>query len=191
VVIGATAAHAVLEHFDGLLLLGGGDLDPASYGQTAHEKVYGVSPLRDEFEIALARAAVERSMPVLAICRGNQLLNVAFGGTLVQHLAVSGHGRPGEPDPAELHPITATPGSRLALAMGAEQAIVSSHHHQAVDELGDGVVAVAWADDGTIEGIELDRDGWAVGAQWHPEDTAADDPTQQALFDELVARSRG
>jgi putative glutamine amidotransferase len=75
--------------------------------------------------------------------------------------------------------------------MGATEVVISSHHHQAVDELGDGVVAVAWAEDGTLEGIEVAGDAWIVGAQWHPEDTAADDPTQQALFDELVARSRG
>jgi putative glutamine amidotransferase len=183
-------ADDVLAHFDGLLLIGGGDLDPARYGQEQHTRVYGVLPERDAFEITLARAAVERAMPVLAICRGHQVLNVALGGTLDQHITAPGHGTPGVEGGSARHPITAQPGSRTAEAMGVTDAVISSHHHQAVDELGDGVVAVAWAEDGTLEGIEVTGDAWIVGAQWHPEDTAADDPTQQALFDELVARSQ-
>ncbi len=183
-------ADDVLAHFDGLLLIGGGDLDPARYGQEQHTRVYGVLPERDAFEITLARAAVERAMPVLAICRGHQVLNVALGGTLQQHISATGHGTPGVEGGSARHPITAQPGSRTAEAMGVTDAVISSHHHQAVDELGDGVVAVAWAEDGTLEGIEVTGDAWIVGTQWHPEDTAADDPTQQALFDMLVSKSR-
>lgn len=183
-------ADEVLSHFDGLLLIGGGDLEPARYGQERHVRVYGVLPERDAFEITLARAAVERAMPVLAICRGHQVLNVALGGTLEQHIAATGHGTPGVEGGSARHPISVQAGSRLAEAMGATEAVISSHHHQAVDALGDGLIAVAWAEDGTLEGIEVTGDAWIVGAQWHPEDTAMDDPTQQALFNELVARSR-
>ena len=183
-------AEALLSRFDGLLLIGGGDLDPARYGQETHERVYGVLPERDAFEITLARAAVEQRMPVLAICRGHQVLNVALGGTLEQHIAAEGHGLPGVEGGSARHPVRVEPRSRLATAMGATEAVISSHHHQAVDELGDGLDAVAWAADGTLEGIELTDDTWVVGVQWHPEDTAAEDATQQRLFDELVARSR-
>ncbi|HEX6313130.1 MAG TPA: gamma-glutamyl-gamma-aminobutyrate hydrolase family protein [Acidimicrobiia bacterium] len=183
-------ADDLLEHFDALLLLGGGDLDPARYDQERHTKVYGVVPERDAFEIALACAAIERRMPVLAICRGHQVLNVALGGTLLQHLAADGHGAPGVPGGSAMHAVRIEPGSRMAAATDASRFDVCSHHHQAVDALGDGLRAVAWADDGTIEGIELDGDAWAVGAQWHPEDTAAEDPIQQRLFDAFVAQAR-
>ncbi len=184
-------ADEVLERFDALLLLGGGDLDPSRYDQERHTKVYGVVPERDAFEITLARAAVARGMPLLAICRGHQVLNVALGGTLEQHLSVDGHGTPGVPGGSTMHAVRIEPGTRLAFATGVERAEVCSHHHQAVDALGDGLVAVACADDGVIEGIELDGDAWVVGAQWHPEDTAATDSTQQRLFDSFVEQARG
>jgi len=182
-------ADEVLERFDALLLLGGGDLDPSRYDQERHTKVYGVVPERDAFEITLARAAVARGMPLLAICRGHQVLNVALGGTLEQHLTVDGHGTPGVPGGSTMHAVRIKPGTRLAAATGVERAEVCSHHHQAVDTLGDGLRAVAWADDGVIEGIELDGDAWVVGTQWHPEDTAAGDPTQQRLFDAFVEQA--
>jgi putative glutamine amidotransferase len=183
-------ADELLERFDGLLLLGGGDLDPSSYDQERHHKVYGVVPERDAFEITLARAAVEREMPVLAICRGHQVLNVARRGTLLQHLTSDSHGTPGVPGGARMHPVRIEPRTRLAVATGVERADVCSHHHQAVDQLGEGLRAVAWADDGTVEGIELEGDAWVVGAQWHPEDTAATDPAQQRLFDTFVDQAR-
>jgi putative glutamine amidotransferase len=183
-------ADEVLERFDALLLLGGGDLDPSRYDQERHTKVYGVVPERDAFEITLARAAVTRGIPVLAICRGHQVLNVARGGTLQQHLAVDGHGTPGVAGGSTMHAVRIEPGTRLAAATGVERAEVCSHHHQAIDALGDGLRATAWADDGVVEGIELDGDGWVVGAQWHPEDTAATDATQQRLFDMFVEQAR-
>lgn len=183
-------ADELLDRFDALLLLGGGDLDPSVYGQERHTKVYGVVPERDAFEITLTRAAIGRGMPLLAICRGHQVLNVARGGTLEQHLSVDGHGTPGVPGGSTMHAVRIEPDSRLAAATGVARADVCSHHHQAIDVLGASLTAVAWADDGVVEGIELAGDPWVVGAQWHPEDTAATDPIQQRLFDAFVAQAR-
>jgi putative glutamine amidotransferase len=188
----AAAVDDVLTRVDGLLLLGGGDLDPSTYGEAAHTKVYGVSDARDETELALIRAAIGRGMPVLAICRGHQLLNVALGGSLDQHIpdrpGVSEHGRPGVAGGALEHDVHVDPGTRLATALGSTVARASCHHHQAVDEPGATLRVVARADDGVIEATELeDPDGpWVVSIQWHPEDTAAGDPGQQGLFDALV-----
>jgi putative glutamine amidotransferase len=183
-------AGEVLNRFDGLLLLGGGDLQPEEYGQEPRETVYGVVPRRDRFEIALARAAVARGLPTLAICRGHQVLNVALGGSLDQHISdgtgVLDHGKPGVPGGSSMHAIDLEPGSRLAQAMEVTHASVSSHHHQAVDRTGEGLRVTARARDGVVEGIELDGDAWIVGAQWHPEDTAVDDRAQQRLFDTFV-----
>ena len=183
-------AGGILDRFDGLLLLGGGDLQPEEYGQKRRETVYGVVPHRDRFEIALARAAVAHGLPTLAICRGHQVLNVALGGSLDQHISdragVLDHGKPGVPGGSSVHDVELDPGSRLAEAMQVTHATCSSHHHQAVDGAGDGLRATARAPDGVVEGIELDGDAWIVGAQWHPEDTATDDPAQQRLFDAFV-----
>jgi putative glutamine amidotransferase len=186
-------AFEVLERFDGLLLMGGGDLRPEEYGQERRDEVYGVIAHRDRFEIALARAAVERGLPTLAICRGHQVLNVALGGSLDQHISerngLLAHGKPGVPGGSSVHDVDLEPGSRLAEAMGGTRVSCSSHHHQAVDRAGDGLRVTARAPDGVVEGIELDGDAWIVGAQWHPEDSAADDPAQQRLFDMFVARA--
>jgi len=186
-------AGAILDRFDGLLLLGGGDLHPEEYGQDRRQTVYGVVPHRDRFELALARAAVARGVPTLAICRGLQVLNVALGGSLDQDITdragVLDHGKPGVPGGSSVHDIELDPGSRLAEAMQVTQATCSSHHHQAVDRAGDGLRVTARARDGVVEGIELDGDAWIVGAQWHPEDTAPDDPAQQRLFDTFVHRA--
>lgn len=196
----AVEINRLLDHFDGLLLLGGGDLRPTTYGQEPHTKVYGVDDDRDDYELALTRAAIERGMPILAICRGHQVLNVALGGTLDQHITDRpdsvGHGRPGVEDGEQIHTVDIVAGTRLAGAMGTHRATVSSHHHQAVDDLGQGLRVVARAPDGVIEGIELTSDTddssttpWVVGVQWHPEDTAADDAAQQALFDTFVEQA--
>lgn len=193
--IDAGDAGALLERFDGLLLLGGGDVEPARYGQERGDEVYGVLPRRDTFELALVEAVIARGLPVLAICRGHQVLNVALGGTLDQHVPDRGgdvlHGTPGGDAEPVLHDVDVQHGSRLAAALGTTRASVSSHHHQAVEKLGDGLEAVAWADDGIVEGIELvDGDAWVVGVQWHPEDTAATDPVQQRLFDTFAQECR-
>ena len=188
-------ASEILGRFDGLLLLGGGDLRPEEYGQERRETVYGVVPHRDRFEIALVRAAVGHGLPTLAICRGHQVLNVALGGSLDQHITdragVLDHGKPGVPGGSSVHDVELDPASRLADSMGVTRASVSSHHHQAVDRAGHGLRVTARASDGVVEGIELDGDAWVVGAQWHPEDTAADDPAQQRLFDAFARRAAG
>jgi putative glutamine amidotransferase len=187
------AGAELLTRVDGLLLAGGGDLDPATYGGAASETVYGVSGLRDACELALVRTALARGLPTLAICRGHQVLAVALGGTLDQHITgrpgLSDHGRPGVADGARAHPVQVEPGSRLADAIGTTTPTVSCHHHQAVRTLGPAARVVATARDGIVEGIEPVGDGedpWIVGVQWHPEDTAGSDPTQQALFDAFV-----
>jgi putative glutamine amidotransferase len=186
-------AGEVLDRFDGLLLLGGGDLRPEEYGQERVQTVYGLVPHRDRFEIALARAAVDRGLPTLAICRGHQVLNVGLGGSLDQHITdragVLDHGKPGVPGGSSVHDVDVEPGSRLAESMAVTHASVSSHHHQAVDRAGEGLRVTARASDGVVEGIELDGDAWIVGVQWHPEDTAADDPAHQRLFDAFVRRA--
>jgi putative glutamine amidotransferase len=178
----------VLAPFDGLLLAGGGDLEPARYGAGDHPAQYGIDPDRDQLELELARAAVRRELPTLGICRGFQLLNVAFGGTLVQHLPEDGD-QPMVEHRNEakqaMHGLRAEPGSRLAEALGQVEAEGLSHHHQAIDRLGEGFRPVAWAPDGLVEGIERDQ-GWTVGVLWHPESTAAADPVQHGLLRAFV-----
>jgi putative glutamine amidotransferase len=188
--LGEDEADQLLDRFDGLLLIGGGDLDPESYGQPREQQVYGVIARRDGFELPLVRAAVARRMPTLAICRGHQVLNVALGGTLQQHVISRDvpHGVPGVAGGSIMHSVRVQDGSRLATTLGATVADISSQHHQAVEKLGDDLEAVAWADDGVIEGIELaDDDRWVIGVQWHPEDTAGTDAVEQRLFDAFVS----
>ncbi len=179
--------------FDALLLIGGGDVEPARYGQERHEEIYGVEPDRDELEIRLLLEADRRGTPTLAICRGMQLMNVAFGGTLIQDLADHGgfmeHGTPSGEDRLA-HDVKLASGSRLATIAGDGVLSCSSHHHQGIDRLGEGLVATAWSEDGLVEGIERER-GWMIGVQWHPEDTAARDPGQQVLFEALVGAGAG
>lgn len=181
----------LLDGFDGLLLVGGGDVAPARYGQEPGETIYGVEPDRDAFEIDLLLEADRRSMPTLCICRGMQVLNVAFGGTLIQHLPdddrFMAHGTPSGADELR-HDVKLGADTRIAGAARSDVLSCSSHHHQGVDRLGDGLVASGWSEDGLVEAIER-ADGWMIGPQWHPEDTAHRDPAQQALFDELVRRS--
>jgi putative glutamine amidotransferase len=152
-----------------------------------------VNPARDEFEIPLVRAAIDRALPTLCICRGVQVLNVALGGTLHQHISdredLVAH-RNDDGSDGVLHEVRAQPGSRVMKAMGVERARTFSHHHQALADVGTGLVPVAWAEDGLLEGVELD-DGWVLGLQWHAEATAAADPTQQAVFDALVREAAG
>jgi putative glutamine amidotransferase len=186
-----------LDRFDGMLLLGGGDLDPATYrAERATEKIYGVHAPRDTSELALVQRAVDRGMPILAICRGHQVLNVALGGVLDQHIPdrrdVGEHGEPGRAGGASVQDVEIVPGTRLAAAMQTARARCSCHHHQAVERTGDGLVVAAFAADGIVEATEPADPGgpWIVSVQWHPEDTAATDPAQQGLFDELVRRAR-
>jgi len=188
-----SAAHAVLARFDGLLLTGGIDVDPARYGRSPAPETYGCDPVTDTFEMALLEAALAAAVPTLAICRGLQLLNVNRGGTLHQHIT----GRPGlvphgvpNGGGGSLVEVAVEPDSRLAGVLGAS-AVGFCHHHQAVDGLGRALRVVARAPDGVIEAVEpLDGDGWALAVQWHPEDAAGGDPSQQRLFDSFVAEAR-
>jgi putative glutamine amidotransferase len=191
-------AEELLARFDGLLLIGGADVDPALYGQDPHHRTYGVDRRNDEFEIALCRAAASLELPTLAICRGMQVANVAFGGTLHQHLADLDpavdvvHGPQGFPSPPEgvEHPIDLEAGSLLAKALeGQPTPPAISYHHQAVDRLGDGFTPTAWAGDGHVEAMERAQ-GWFVCLQWHPEDTAPTDPAQQRIYDAFVDQTR-
>ena len=177
---------------DAVVLSGGPDVDPSRYGETPHPSVYGIDASADAFECELADVAVARGLPVLAICRGFQVLNVARGGTLHQHIpddpGVPRHGEPGVAGGARLHDIALDAGSLLADVMDATRVTVSCHHHQAIAKLGDGLRVVGRANDGIVEAMELDG-SFVLAVQWHPEDTAADDPAQQRLFDALVRRA--
>jgi len=159
----------VLELIDGLMLAGGSDVDPASYGARPHPETRGSWPERDRFELALAHAALERDMPVLGVCRGMEMLNVIQGGTLDQHitgLELHRH----TPGVFSDHGVRLEPGSLAARVVGAERTEVKSAHHQGLDQLGEGVVASGWADDDLIEAIELPDRTFAVGVLWHPEE---------------------
>ena len=159
---------------DGLVLAGGADIDPSSYGQEAHPNTTGTVPQRDAFEIALVRAAIERDMPVLGICRGMQLLNVARGGTLIQNLpdevGHEDHRRvPGSFDGAD-HDVRLTPGSLAARAAGETVHVTKSHHHQAIDALGQGLEITGRSTlDDLPEAIEAPDRRFVLGVQWHPE----------------------
>jgi putative glutamine amidotransferase len=190
----------VLELADGVVLGFGSDIDPARYGGEPHPKATPHSPLRDELELQLARGALARGLPVLGICRGMQLLNVARGGTLIGDAAphpggdwdrwamvtravIDGADAPEHPG----HPLRVAPGSRLAAALGTESSWANSYHHQAVDRLGDGVVAVAWADDGLVEAIELEGDAWVLGVQWELQEAWKDDAGMLRVFEDFVS----
>jgi putative glutamine amidotransferase len=175
-----------LDALDGLLLSGGADLDPDSYGADAHPQTTGVRPDRDRAELVLLEGALACDMPVLAVCRGLQVLNVARGGDLVQHLPeVVGHEEHrAVPGVFSEHPVRIEERSRLGGLLG-KRAPVQSHHHQGLGRLGDGLREVAWADDGTVEAVEDPSQRFAVGVLWHPE--AGDDAR---LFEALVAEAR-
>jgi gamma-glutamyl-gamma-aminobutyrate hydrolase PuuD len=171
-----------LEALDGLIFSGGSDLDPELYGQEAHAETLGVARNRDTAELALLGAALERDMPVLAICRGSQVLNVARGGDLVQHLPdlVGDEKHKHIPGTFADHDVSVEDGSRLSSVLG-ERAPVKSHHHQGLGKVGEGLRVVAYAEDGTIEAVEDPTRRFALGVLWHPE--AGEDAR---LFEELV-----
>lgn len=183
-------AHRLLDRLDAVVLTGGPDVDPARYGEEAHPSVYGVDPAVDAFEGAIARALVARNQPALAICRGLQVLNVALGGSLHQHIpddpALGPHGVPGRHGHPAVHPVTLSDDSALARLVGRTIIAGSSHHHQAVARVGAGLRVVGTTDDGVIEAIEAASAPNVLAVQWHPEDTAVTDPVNQALFDALV-----
>jgi putative glutamine amidotransferase len=175
-----------LDALDGLLLSGGNDLDPETYGAEAHAETNGLRPERDRAELALLEGALARDMPVLAVCRGFQVLNVARGGDLVQHLPeVVGDEKHREVKGVfSEHPVRIEDSSKLGALLG-DRAPVKSHHHQGVGTVGRGLREVAWADDGTVEGLEDPERRFALGVLWHPE--AGED---MKLFEALVAEAR-
>lgn len=184
--------RALYDRMNGLLLPGGEDVHPNQYGEAVHDRCGKISDLRDGVELALIRWAVADHKPLLAICRGIQVLNVALGGSLYQDISaqVPGAGRhdwyPGYPRDYLPHPVEITPHTRLAHLMGAGPLPVNSLHHQAVKEAAPGLTVTAWAPDSIVEAVEANRHPFALGVQWHPEELAPDDTGAQRLFDALV-----
>jgi putative glutamine amidotransferase len=183
-----------LDAISGLIFPGGGDINPEHYGGDVHDANYGVCHERDCFELVLARAALERDLPVVCVCRGMQLMNVALGGDLIPHIPDVFGTRVVHRTPdvqAIPHSVTIAPESHLARVYSTTAAVVQSVHHQAVGRLGDGLRAVAWAEDGVVEAVESERHAFVVAVQWHPELDVPTDERPYTLFDELVVRSRG
>ena len=193
--IGAARAAAAVDGVDGLLLTGGEDVDPSLYGVAPSPRLGTVDRNRDLFELAALRAARERLMPVLGICRGIQLINVAFEGTLWQDLpserAQGVDHNPKTPRDVQSHGIRVAAGSRAAAALGRTDFEANSIHHQAVRELGTGLIATAWASDGLIEAVEGPAKGsWLLAVQWHPEEMSADATAPHGgIFRALVAEA--
>ena len=169
-----------LEGFDGVLLCGGADIDPVRYGESEiHPEVYDVDALQDEADLSLAAYCFEHGVPTLAVCRGLHVVNVLRGGSLVQHM--DDHHR------HVVHDVVIERGPA-----GIEPGLItaSCYHHQCIDRLGSGLEVVGRAEDGTVEAVTIDSAGWAFGVQWHPEDTAREDPRQLSVFRALVDASR-
>ena len=180
------AIEETLDALDGLLFSGGSDLDPELYGAEAHPETNGIQPERDRGEIALLQAALERDMPVLAVCRGSQVFNIARGGDLVQHLpeVVGDEKHKHTPGVFADHDVDVKADTRLGRLLG-ERAPVKSHHHQGYGRLGEGLVESARAEDGTIEAFEDPSHRFALGVLWHPEEGE-----DFRLFEQLVDEAR-
>ncbi len=189
-VLDPLAADAVASTLDGLLLIGGGDVDPSRYGRQPSPTLGPVDGEQDAWEVALIWAALGRGLPMLGVCRGAQIMNVALGGTLVQHLPEQTtlehcvKGRPSSP----VHGVQVDVESHLGAILGVSSLAANSLHHQAVDEVGAGLHPVAWADDGTVEAVESSASKRMIGVQWHPE-LLLDDPVHAALFSWLAAEA--
>lgn len=188
--------HAIFERLDGLVLSGGGDIQPALFGEEDSGLVWSVDEQRDQAELALAKWTLAEELPLLAICRGIQVLNVAAGGTLIQDIptqvpdALSHSTVAGRPKSSVAHVVEVAAGSRLAALVGAGELGVNSSHHQAVKILGAGLVVTARAPDGVIEGLELPEHPFCVGVQWHPEAMVESHPVMRRLFEGLVEAAR-
>lgn len=186
--------ESLLELMDAFILTGGGDIDPARYSGRRHETSYGIDSERDALELALARKLIDSQLPTLGICRGTQILNVAQGGTLIEHIpeeigdAVLHRAPPREPVP---HAIRVLPDTRLAAILGTSEFTATSWHHQSPRKIGTRFELAASAPDGVVEALEMPGHPWLIAVQWHPELTAASDPLQQRLFDSIVAAARG
>ena len=190
-----TSLERLVRGLDALLLTGGGDVDPAAFGEAPHPTLYEVAPARDALETQVTLIALEKKTPLLAICRGIQVLNVALGGSLHQDVATE----PGtqiqhsqkEAREQTTHKVTVMPRSRLGRVLGAEDLEVNSFHHQVIKSLGRGLVPVAWAPDKLVEGVELDDDSqFVLGVQWHPEHLVGSSEPARRLFSALVTAAR-
>jgi len=190
---GEAQPERLLDLLDGLILAGGGDIAPAAYGGEPHETIYSVSEERDRFEFTLARAALARNdVPLLCICRGMQVLNVVCGGTLHPHVPERFGDRVAHRVPplqTSRHTVRIEGESRLAQILGATEVEACSWHHQALDRVGQGLRALAWAEDGLIEAVEHTAHPWCIGVQWHPE-MQLDEPAERGLFAALVSAAR-
>jgi len=188
------ALEALLGRLGGLVLTGGGDVDPARYGEApAGTNMASVSVERDSLEWRAASFALERGLPMLCICRGMQVLNLVLGGSLVQDVASQCEGalshRQLEPRVKATHDVRVASGSLLAAVTGRERFAVNSLHHQAVAKIGRGLEPAAWSDDGLLEGLELPGHPWALAVQWHPEELTPESAEARALFAGVVGAS--
>ena len=179
-----------LDGVTGLVLLGGGDIDPTLYGLPADQPgLYGVDRTVDDYAIAAIRSVRDRRLPILGICRGSQLINVAYGGSLIPDISAwTIHHGPTAETIFVSEPVSLDPNSRLAAILGTDKLIVQSGHHQAIERVAEGFVTTGRAADGIVEAIEsTDASEWLIGIQWHPEHQSADRPTRDLLFDAFVA----
>jgi putative glutamine amidotransferase len=194
--LGEGALRAICERLDGLLLAGGVDVHPRHYGEAIHEKCGQIDEARDAVELTLTRWALAGGLPVLAICRGIQVLNVATGGTLYQDIASQVPGSlkhdywPDYPRNLLTHQVTVDNDSRLAAILGGTQVAVNSLHHQALKDLAPNFIVVGRSPDGLIEAIEGHDHPFALGVQWHPEELVKDAPPMRRLFEEFVSAAR-
>ena len=184
---------SILDGASGLVIPGGGDIDPELYGRTRHPRTHNVSQRRDRFELTLLTEALGRDMPVLAICHGMQLLNVHEGGTLIQHLLDDpdklDHYRD-RPMAEPAHGVTLKEGSLLAQVMGDVDVKVNTHHHQGLDDVAGSLEPVGWAEDGVLEAVVSRNHSWVVGVQWHPEAMAPVHADELAIFESFVAATK-
>jgi putative glutamine amidotransferase len=184
------ALETILSSLHGIVFPGGGDVQPALYGEDAHPLTHVNSAL-DRLELAAAAWAIAHPLPTLGICRGQQLLNVALGGSLLQDLpsaGLPGHAQPPTERSALTHAVRVQPGSRLAELLGETRFQANSLHHQAIGRLGRGLRAVAWSDDGVVEGVESEQHPWLVAVQFHPEELVDFHAPSQQLLAAFVAR---
>ena len=177
--------YPLVVSLDAMIFSGGCDVDPLHYGQAREPGCGRIDPRRDQIELALADLVLGRNIPVLGICRGIQMLNVVLGGTLKQD--IPNHRVSETSDDPIWHDVRIDPSSRLAQIAGTDRARVNSYHHQAIDRLADGLVATAWAEDGTIEAMEMPGERFFVGLQWHPEKSLREDELSKAVFKAMRA----
>lgn len=184
-----------LHHLDGLLLTGGGDVDASEFNDTNHPKVHHINRPRDQMELTLTREALGRGIPVFGICRGMQVMNIALGGNLIQDIpdeikTLLVHDDSQNSRQNLIHEVSVMEGTKLRRILGKDRIAVNSFHHQAVKDLGKGLIATAWSDDGVIEGIELPNGPYFLGVQWHPEEFVDHGAIFHSLFQAFVEASR-